>query len=60
MGINGRGLPCSISSAVTSTSNVLAADWSAEGTAKSALREEIGAACFNARAQIPLGRTNFC
>jgi hypothetical protein len=36
--------------------NVLAA----EGIAKSILREEIGAACFNAHAHILLGRTKFC
>ena len=37
--------------------NVLAA----EGIARSSiLREEIGAACFNAHAHIILGRTKFC
>ena len=36
--------------------NVLAA----EGIARSILREEIGAACFNAHAHILLGRTKFC
>ena len=36
--------------------NVLAA----EGIAKSILREEIGAACFNAHAHILFGRTRFC
>jgi hypothetical protein len=36
--------------------NVLAA----EGIAKSILREEIGAVCFNAHAHILLGRTKFC
>jgi hypothetical protein len=32
----------------------------AEGIAKSILREEIGAACFNAHAHILLGCTGFC
>ena len=32
----------------------------AEGIARSILREEIGAACFNAHAHILLGRTKFC
>jgi hypothetical protein len=36
--------------------NVLAA----EGIARSILRKEIGAACFNAHAHILLGRTKFC
>jgi hypothetical protein len=36
--------------------NVLAA----EGIAKRILREEMGAACFNAHAHILLGRTKFC
>ena len=36
--------------------NVLAA----EGIARSILREEIGAACFNALAHILLGRTKSC
>jgi hypothetical protein len=31
-----------------------------EGIARSILREEIGAACFNAHAHILLGRTKFC